>query len=73
MFLLSPEFLIPTISLFKTLMQRIEGAGIKWSSATQSAPHGFIGIALLIQVSCECSIKPQGIESLALSLAHASG
>lgn len=49
--LLSPEFLIPTISLYKTLMKRIEEAGIRWSTDTQSAPHGFIGIALMIQVS----------------------
>jgi len=49
-YLLHPDLLIPTISLFKELMHRIEALGIKWPAAVQSAPHGFIGIAFLIQI-----------------------
>mmetsp|Transcript_32770 Transcript_32770/g.45495 ORF Transcript_32770/g.45495 Transcript_32770/m.45495 type:complete len:528 (+) Transcript_32770:486-2069(+) len=48
-YLLAPELLIPLITLYKTIMKRMEDSGIKWEGS-QSAPSGFVGIAYLLQV-----------------------
>lgn len=47
-YLLAPELLIPMITLYKTLMKRMEDNGVKWDGP-QSAPTGFMGIAFLMQ------------------------
>eukprot|EP00899_Mesostigma_viride_P027661 jgi/Mesvir1/807/Mv17398-RA.1 len=48
-YLLAPEFLIPSITLYKTVMKRLEGYDITWEGV-QSAPTGFVGIAFLLQM-----------------------
>ncbi|XRB00522.1 sialyltransferase [Pycnococcus provasolii] len=48
-YLLSPEFLIPIITLYKTVMFRMEQKNITWSSG-QTAPTGFVGVAFLVQI-----------------------
>lgn len=48
-YLLAPELLIPLITVYKTLMKRMEDTGVKWEGS-QSAPTGFVGVAFLLQV-----------------------
>ena len=47
--MVSPQFLIPQFTFFKSFMQRMAERGLHWSS-DQSTPHGFVGIALLMQI-----------------------
>ena len=49
LYLLAPELLIPLITVYKTLMKRMEEEGVKWEGS-QAAPTGFVGIAFLLQV-----------------------
>ena len=50
--LISPQFLIPSFTFFKSVMQRMQDtAGMAWHGG-QATPHGFVGIVLLIQI-CE--------------------
>ena len=48
-YMVSPQFLIPLFTFFKSVMQRMSESGLAWESP-QSTPHGFVGIGLLIQI-----------------------
>ncbi|GBG62500.1 hypothetical protein CBR_g30819 [Chara braunii] len=48
-YLLSPDFLIPTINTYKTAMERLAKMNITWETL-QAAPNGFVGIAFLLQI-----------------------
>ena len=48
-YLITPEFLLPTMTFYKTLVQRMEKMGIKLPEQP-AAPHGFIGVAFLRQI-----------------------
>ena len=48
-YMVSPQFLIPLFTFFKSVMQRMSESGLTWESP-QSTPHGFVGIGLLIQI-----------------------
>ncbi|KAK3270623.1 hypothetical protein CYMTET_20988 [Cymbomonas tetramitiformis] len=47
--LLAPEFLLPTVALYKVVMERLKAHKLIGEGA-QEAPHGFLGIAFLLQV-----------------------
>ena len=56
-FMVSPEFLLPLLAFFKNVMQRMEGeTGFGSARATQSTPHGFVGIGLLMQICDRVSV-----------------
>ena len=53
-YLITPEFLLPTMTFYKTLVQRTEKMGIKLPEQP-AAPHGFIGVAFLRQICVPAS------------------
>eukprot|EP00898_Chlorokybus_atmophyticus_P005174 jgi/Chlat1/5658/Chrsp37S09010 len=48
-YLLSPEFLLHTVAAYKTLLRRMEERNVTFEGA-QSAPNGFVGVALLANI-----------------------
>ena len=63
-FLIAPEFLIPIITLYKTVLYRMEQKNITWASG-QTAPSGFVGVAFLIQM-CD-NVDVYGFDEPALT------
>ncbi|QDZ23307.1 hypothetical protein HOP50_10g58450 [Chloropicon primus] len=50
-YMISPQFLLPLLKFFKQVMERLAEKGMS-GEVPQSTPHGFVGIALLMQI-CE--------------------